>query len=691
MNGKKILSILVITACLVWAPVWANTGQAFNPEGELRVRVPGRDGTITFQPIDGTKVLVSALDNEDNPIQNLMPEDFQVIKGTIPANVISAEVLKTRLDVPVNYVLMVDNSFSMKERNAIQPLLAALDEFLNIIRPIDEVDVVVFNRKGDFQVDGHPLRVATLKSNNITELKEFFEKSFNAGMCGETYLYEGILTGLHLISGKPENANKFLVVFSDGEDLNSQIKKEVIPLKSEGIKNFKAFAIDFMPGEEKDEFLSAFSLGLGGKTWKARSANSLLPIFKDISTTLLHQYVVEYNFKKPPQVSLVVSPISLTVEALTIIDSSPLLNTIFFDRGESRIPDRYNLLKNQADAGVFDEKMLKNTMTKYYHLLNIIGKRLTENPEAGIELVGCISNRGVEKNNLTLSRARAESVKSYLQYLWGIDPARITVTARKLPEKPSTGNVEEARMENQRVEIRSDSPALLDSIKSTYTFETADSSEIIVQPDIKTGYDLATWKIEIKGGRKILDLIQGRGNRIPDYTFDLSRFGLDNISDCDQMAITAALTDITGQTFESMPIVIPVTHTRRVKAKARKTEQKIMERYALILFDYNSAEIRERNSVVLERVVKRIRELPEAKVTILGQTDIIGKEAYNVSLSQQRALSVYEAVIQNEVPYPERIEFRGNGPHDPPFDNAMPEGRAFNRTVIITLEYQAGE
>jgi outer membrane protein OmpA-like peptidoglycan-associated protein len=687
MNRNKIISILVITACLIWS----HTALAFIPEGELQVRIPGRDGKISFQSIDETRLLVSALDNEENPIKDLVPEDFQLTKGGIPANVISAEVLKTRLDVPISYVLMVDNSLSMKERDAVQPLLAALNEFLKIIRPIDEVDVVVFDRKGDVQVDGKHLRLATFTTHNIEELKDFFEKSFNEGMTGETFLYEGILAGLHLISAKPEEANKFLVVFSDGEDLNSNIKKEIIAPKAEGIQNFRAFAIDFMPGKEKDEFLSDFSKGLGGKTWKAESADSLLPIFTEISTTLLHQYVVDYNFNKPPQVSLTASPISLTIDALTIIDSSPLLNYLFFDIGQSRIPERYNLLKTQSEAGEFDEKMLKNTMTKYDHVLNIIGKRLTENPEATIELVGCIRDQGPERNNLTLSQARAESVKSYLQYLWNIDPARMTVTARKLPEKPSTGSVEEARVENQRVEIRSDSLRIIDSIKSTYTFEVADSTEVIVQPNIKIGYDLKNWKMEIKGNDDLLGFKEGEDNTIPEYRFDLTEFGLDKISAYDEMTITAALTDITGQTFESTPIVIPVTYTRRVQAKAQKTEQKIMERYALILFDYDSAKIGERNKIVLDRVVKRIQELPKAEVTIMGQTDSIGKEAYNMGLSQRRAKSVYEAVMENDIPNPERIEFKGNGPHDPPFDNATPEGRSFNRTVIITLEYQTGE
>ncbi len=687
MKSKIIVSALIAAVCLVWSGV----SLAFVPEGELHILIPGRDGKISFQSIDETKVLVSALDSQDNPVKDLTAKDFEVIKGGIPANVISAEILKTRLDVPISYVLMVDNSFSMKERKAVQPLLAALDEFLKIVRPIDEVDVVVFDRKGDFPVDGRHLRLATLRSNNVPELKKFFEKSFKEGMTGETYLYEGILGGLDLISRKPEKTNKFLVVFSDGEDLNSNIKKETIGPKSKGLKNFKAFSIDFMPGEQKDQFLDAFSQSLEGKCWKAKSADNLLPIFRDISTTLLYQYVVEYNFNRPPQASLAVSPSSVSIEDLTIIDSSPLLNYIFFDLGQSSVPDRYRLLKTQSEAGQFDEKMLESTMTKYYHVLNIIGKRLTVNPGATIELVGCISDRGPEKNNLTLSRARAENVKTYFQYIWNIDPSRITVTARKLPEKPSTGNVEEARVENQRVEIRSDSPDILDVIKSTYTFQIANTNEITIQPNIKPGYDLKNWKIKIKGNRDFLSLKEGQGNTVPNYTFDLAGFGLGKISALENISVTAFLTDVTGQTFETDPVVIPVTYTRLVKAKAQRNEQRVMEKYALILFDYDSAEIKERNKVVLNRVVKRIRELPDARVTILGQTDIIGTEEYNLGLSQRRANSVFQSVTENAIPSPERIEFKGNGPHDPPYDNTLPEGRSFNRTVIITLEYQTAE
>jgi outer membrane protein OmpA-like peptidoglycan-associated protein len=36
----------------------------------------------------------------------------------------------------------------------------------------------------------------------------------------------------------------------------------------------------------------------------------------------------------------------------------------------------------------------------------------------------------------------------------------------------------------------------------------------------------------------------------------------------------------------------------------------------------------------------------------------------------------------------ENITYEGAGPHNPLFDNNMPEGRALNRTVTVTLEYE---
>ena len=65
--------------------------------------------------------------------------------GIQKAEILSAAPLETTEAVALNIVFVVDNSFSMKERRAVKPLLTAMDEFLKTVRPIDNIHLVVFD------------------------------------------------------------------------------------------------------------------------------------------------------------------------------------------------------------------------------------------------------------------------------------------------------------------------------------------------------------------------------------------------------------------------------------------------------------------------------------------------------------------------------------------------------------------
>jgi outer membrane protein OmpA-like peptidoglycan-associated protein len=113
-----------------------------------------------------------------------------------------------------------------------------------------------------------------------------------------------------------------------------------------------------------------------------------------------------------------------------------------------------------------------------------------------------------------------------------------------------------------------------------------------------------------------------------------------------------------------------------------------MERYALILFDFDRADIKDRNKGVIDRIHARIRQIPSAVVKIVGHTDTIGNFEYNLNLSKKRAAAAYGLILAAGVPDKDRLSFAGKGPEDPLFDNDLPEGRAFNRTVTVLLEYE---
>jgi outer membrane protein OmpA-like peptidoglycan-associated protein len=389
----------------------------------------------------------------------------------------------------------------------------------------------------------------------------------------------------------------------------------------------------------------------------------------------------------PPKGTVAIQPASLTIEEVTTIDSSPLLNYVFFETGQTDIPSRYATFSSQAETKAFNESQLKGTMEKYTHVLNIIGGRLRANPEARIKIVGCNSNRGDEYNRKDLSRSRAESVRAYLKYIWGIESARMDLEARNLPAVASASSVDAGRAENQRVEIYSESQALLDTIKSTYVEKISNAQEVQIQPKIQSGYDLARWTVALVGDGTLIDSTAGQGDLMPNYQFNLQDIGLGRVGGYENIGANIEVEDKRGQTYQTHAST-SVRFIKREERVAKKEGYKVMEKYALILFDFNRADIKDRNRAVVDRIVTRIKEVPTARVRIEGHTDSIGKEAYNIDLSKRRAKAAFDMIVAGGAIGSGDISYEGAGPHNPLFDNEIPEGRALNRTVTVTLEYE---
>jgi outer membrane protein OmpA-like peptidoglycan-associated protein len=79
-----------------------------------------------------------------------------------------------------------------------------------------------------------------------------------------------------------------------------------------------------------------------------------------------------------------------------------------------------------------------------------------------------------------------------------------------------------------------------------------------------------------------------------------------------------------------------------------------------------------------------LRANPQSYIDVLGHTDSTGSAAFNQRLSEQRAASVADVLIQRGV-QPQRIATRGFGLTQPIADNATPEGRQRNRRVEILV------
>jgi outer membrane protein OmpA-like peptidoglycan-associated protein len=103
-----------------------------------------------------------------------------------------------------------------------------------------------------------------------------------------------------------------------------------------------------------------------------------------------------------------------------------------------------------------------------------------------------------------------------------------------------------------------------------------------------------------------------------------------------------------------------------------------------VLFDFNKATLKPEAKSQLAAALQALKEQPGLQTQIVGHTDGIGSDAYNMKLSQRRADSVATYLVQNGVPR-QSIRTEARGKREPVAPNTTAEGRAQNRRVEITV------
>jgi len=804
---------IVLCVLLLWV-----SGQPATAGAEVEVKLLKPGGQVAVDRVVGEgKLLISVTGADQRPLLGLGLADLTVSRAGRIAKVTALQPIAESLEVPRHIVLVLDNSDSMRQRNAVEPLLAGVDELLKIVRPIDQVQVVVFDSRQTVTMGGRDLHVRTFASSNPGELKDFVASTYRDSMTASTVLYEAMVAGLEIVRTLPADAPKFMVVFSDGEDLNSAFKSDVVSRAAQGLARFDAYAIDYMPGPATDKFLNQFTSGSHGQVWKATTETALVPIFQSVASTMQYYYVLSYLF--PPTGKLTVTPVALTVdeirtpgttseqrdaapvvtatidaatltlhptvessygftrwkvsvanaagsvamlagegtppaqldvplptgnlpalaadgalavtmelldrkgqalvltappvmvkllqtnvglavvppvlniEEVRTIDASPMLGHLYFPKGSSAIPAQYARFAGPEETAGFNEQHYHDTLEKYYQVLNIIGKRLAEHGSATITLVGCNADTGPEKGSRKLSLQRAEAVRDYLQGVWRIAPERIRIETRNLPEMPSTSRNEEGQAENRRVEIRSDDPAILDLIRSTYLTSRIDVPALTLNPEVVSPHGIAGWKVRVANAAGSVSEVSGAGEPARQVTVPLPTGNLTALAAAGDLTVNLALQDRKGENVVLAPVPVKVNFIQTSQRLAERQDLRVQEKYALILFDFDKDAIDARNQAIVDTIVARLKELPQATAEIVGHTDNIGKETYNVKLSERRALAVHKLLAAAYGDNAgERLRYSGVGPASPLYDNLTPEARSFNRTVTITLDYlSAGE
>ncbi len=103
-----------------------------------------------------------------------------------------------------------------------------------------------------------------------------------------------------------------------------------------------------------------------------------------------------------------------------------------------------------------------------------------------------------------------------------------------------------------------------------------------------------------------------------------------------------------------------------------------------IFFDTDKWDLKEESKTELNLVTKYLQTNPKIKVQISGHTDNVGDKTYNQNLSEKRATSVVDYLINAGIPK-EQLVIKGFGEAKPQVENNSVENKAKNRRIEFEI------
>jgi outer membrane protein OmpA-like peptidoglycan-associated protein len=373
-------------------------------------------------------------------------------------------------------------------------------------------------------------------------------------------------------------------------------------------------------------------------------------------------------------------------------ESFPLRNYLYFEDSSSRIPARYALL-NKREASDFREENLQENPPKslkgrsarqlavYSNLLNVVGDRMKRNPDSRILLSGS-SVKGPAHG-----KVRAEEAKRYLVETFGIDGKRIATegreNARAQDQSQGTRDMQLLQAGNQRVEVTSASPELLLQVGSPQE----DLKPVSIEGPVEEVPDSVvfnasgatdsfnSWMLEVTDD-------QGKMRRFGPYTENRAALPAGKILGNRDLGDYKVV--LVGQAKDGS-VVRKQTSIRLVRPREGIQE---VTRFT-ILFDFGQTKtVAAYETFLTEVVAPRVSD--SSVVIIRGQTDNVGEPDFNDNLSRERAQGT-QAILEKAITANGRrgvtyeTTWYGESSEQAPFENGLPEERAYNRTVIVDI------
>jgi len=365
---------------------------------------------------------------------------------------------------------------------------------------------------------------------------------------------------------------------------------------------------------------------------------------------------------------------TLVIEENQVAESFPLLPYVFFKENSADLNQTAMKLDKNLNNFSMDS-LTWETLEIYSNLLNIVATRLNKYPNAKIKITGTNSNTGFEQNNLTLSRERAEVVRKHFINNLGISQNRIETAYQNLPTNPSNPTIPDGIEENQRAEISSNNFEIIAPVELSQIEKTANPPIVEFIPNIQSDLPIKNWTMTISQNEKTIRSYQGTDiNQIDNWTVGDTPIPLYESPIEVKMILKDSLNN-------ELTINKKLNISQKTIKKKREEihNDTIYQRYSLIVFDFDKADLTPSHKKILDEIKRNIKS--NSKVSIYGYADRTGTPEYNKDLAARRIEETVKYLQLN----PANVSKYPIGSDELIFDNNTPQGRSYSRTVKIII------
>ncbi|HMY67732.1 MAG TPA: OmpA family protein [Leptospiraceae bacterium] len=330
---------------------------------------------------------------------------------------------------PIALAVIMDNSGSMGDARAAE-LQRSVSDFIDKKRPQDLIAVLRYDSHTEIEV---PLTA------EVSEIRSGMKINGLQGFGGLTAIHSSIYKAVdHLNEKAPSNAEKNIIIFTDGIENSSTVgKDETIAHAVES--NVFVHTVDF-GNRIQAGYMKEIADLTGGLTRQIYGKPEFQKMYEDMYSKVNNSYIIEYPVKEQGEHEV---ELKQCWKKGSTVSSFKYKNTPHSYRKHIKRPDLAPFtvyFKGGRDL------ILKDSIPDLDRLMETLQKT----SYSVLEIQGHTAPGGIEKENFRLSEARAASVRKYLVKR-GVTEDRMEIRGLGSSEPAAVGKTEEDLKKNRRV------------------------------------------------------------------------------------------------------------------------------------------------------------------------------------------------------------------------------------------------